>query len=1092
MEILLNKVKSKRSRDVNNSLATNLIGSKKLLPQQSFFDKINEIEVYNQERNACNIIRLNCVVNPICSNVLFNSISEIVKNEGDPNSVKLLNYGEKDGYISSKDFDNKIYCKASSIFVNGTFKEAIRDTQISTEKCGFKYHCGIDMFNNHIMRNNTFKTVCYYEPSKPTNNGNVSVDPTAIFNTINDYMRDENGTFISGEGYGLKRLDRQHLYTSEDIETYENTIDYKLIEKNGWFGFTNIGKFAVVDKNNEPMDIFRIINYKRSCDFIQMSPSSDLWSFTPKYNSYVHRLEKNWNYCLTYPSSSTTQNITFIRENTNSLKIMYIDDRVRLKSGVKAVKIYSVSKHGLKKGDYINFYQNDTMVMKECEVREVENDYIFYIFNPNGELFKLKYELTKADTDTMGIDDFYVKIFVPLASYSLKANNQDCTENTSTFTATTSGISKSNITVNTSASWKTIKYHGKAYDLIFKTSRILNLDPYASGTTNVSVDDIEYDLSFEEIGKNKYEYTISNVGVNMEMQYQISSDRNLVYCGHGDDRQTYYLIDNKFVNIDDNAQDFSYKKVVDGEEVDYYVRIFSRLPNWKGCGTKIDKNQLYGTDKHLIAQYQTLDHDFENHISQLAFAKNVYGDDISQIVYTDDIDITYLRDNLGRPLTSIYLTILKNNKGYKEWYGKNGIDIKIRKRPQDNDEDYHVEYSHCFGMLNCAFRLSKESLPNVNYNNSMQINNIDSSFQYQGLDVEDIQHSNVIYEKILNDKNIVDQEKDDDATLNRSYRSKFPEILNDEVQYGDYYDYEKGIKYLGDTHFYGDLCAYSRKRLVEEPIQQVEMRFNTAQREISSLDTSYQYFKKFYYDEIISDDKDPDGFVSKEYVINNAHQHKEGYCYYPHYEIPIKTFDKKISSYPSVALTLTKIDAISDEKERAMRFKIKTLNPHRLQKNDTIYMRYNIFDLKTNAVYQTFYYICYVSDIINKNIFECIIYDEKHKRINTLNTTNVLAYRLFKKDNMIPDYATFTKDGSCRFMWRNVINNGFDNDSDIEEYPFFNGAFYVSKQINLFVKRQDPQEVTKLQSGKFPNDITPNQAPDINKGEDNVENEMSC
>ena len=112
---------------------------------------------------------------------------------------------------------------------------------------------------------------------------------------------------------------------------------------------------------------------------------------------------------------------------------------------------------------------------------------------------------------------------------------------------------------------------------------------------------------------------------------------------------------------------------------------------------KIDENQLYGINKHLIAQYQTVEHDFENHISQLSFAKNVYGDDITQIVYTDDIDISYLRDNLGRPLTSIYLTILKNNKGYKEWYGKNGAPIEIRKKCGVRDEDYHIEYSHCFG-----------------------------------------------------------------------------------------------------------------------------------------------------------------------------------------------------------------------------------------------------------------------------------------------------------------------------------------------------------------------------------------------------------
>ena len=1092
MEILLNKFKSKQSTNVNNFLATKLISGKKLLPQSSLFETINEIEVYNQEREACNLIRLNCVINPICSNILFNSISEIVKNEGDPNSVKLLNYGLTDGFINRKDFDKKIYCKNPIVFMDGKTKEGIRDTQISSEKCGFKYNCGIDIFNNHILRNNTFKTVCYNYSTQLISNDNMKIDPSSVFNTINDFMRDENGEYIEGFGYGSKKLTVQHLYTTEDVESFDDTIDKKLFEKNGWFGFTNIGKFAVVDNNNEPMDIFRVINYRRSCDFIQMYPTSDLWSFTPKYNSYLNRLEKNWNYCLTYPSSSTTQNISFIREKTNSLKIMYIDDRTKLKSGIKSFKIYSICKHGLMKGDFINLYQNDEIILQHCEVREIEDEYIFHIFNPSMKLFNYYYELTKADTDTNGVDDFLVKRPIELAEYHLEYDGIDLNHNQKSFSATTSSITKSNISFNVNEKWKTIKYHGKEYDVIIEgLTRNLNFDPYASGSTYVKSGDILYDLSVTQIEDDKYTYEISNMRVNMEMTYQISNDRTIVYCGHGDDRKTYYLINNNFVNIDDNAQDFSFKKVVDNEEVDYYVRIFSRLPNWKGCDVKIDKQQLYGTNKHLIAQYQTLEHDFENHISQLAFAKNVYGDDISQIVFSDDIDISYLNDNLGRPLTSIYLTLLKNNKGYKEWYGKNGSKIEIRKKKTDNDEDYHIEYSHCFGMLNCAFRLSKESLPNIEHNNSMQLNNIDSSFQYQGLDVEDIQYSNIVYEKILNNNNIIDQERDDEATQNRSYRARFKDILNDEIQYG-YCTNNSNEKYLGDTHFYGDLCAYSKKRLIEEPIQQVEMRFNTAQREISSLDTSHKYFKDFSYDEIIYDDKDQNGFVSNENNAFNAHQHKEGYCYYPHYEIPLKTFSKHISFQSPIAMTLTKIDVISNEKERKIYFKIRTLNPHNLQNYDTVYMKYDTYDIKTNKVYLSNYYICYVTDIINKNVFECEIYDEKNVRINSLNTIDTLSYKLFKKDSTTPDYAKFAKDGSCRFIWREIINNGFDNNSDIENYPFFNGAFYVNKQINLFVRRQDPHEYTKLQNNTFLSDIVSNPIKFENNDNYSTESDISC
>ena len=1079
MKILLNKSKSKNSVNITNSLATNLIGSKKLLPQDHFFDKINEMVMYNQERENCNLIRLNCVINPICSNVLFNSITEIVKNEGAPNAVQSLNYGVIDGYISREDFDNKIYCKNSDVFLYNGYKNAIRDTQISSYKCGFKYFCGLDIFNNHILRNKTFKTVCYNEMKLEE------------FNTIYDWMRDENGLNIPSYSYG-KQMDKIHLYTNEDVLTYDDSIKENLIEKNGWFGFTNIGKFSVVDNNNETMDIFRVINYKRSCDFIQMYPTSDLWSFTPKYNPILHRLEKNWNYCLTYPSSSTTKNITFINDDINSLKIMYVDDRVRLKNGIGAFKIYSISKHGLKKGDYINFYQDDKMILKNCEVKEIENDYIFYIFNNGVKLSSLWYELTRADTDTSGVDDFFVNIPLPLSKFTCNyylndengnKNEVSINENlTFTLNVPPEKILKSNVYFDSTC--ETNEYHGISYKITISNKTSINVEENTSPNIETRVikrTDIDFDITLEKQDGSSYTYAISNVTANIPIRYIISSDRNMAYCGYGEDKMIYYLIDNKYVNIDDSAQNFSYKKVVDGEEVEYYVRIFSRLPNWKGCEVKVDEQQLYNDNKNLIAKYQTVEHDFENHISQLAFAKNVYGDDISQIVFSDDIDISYLRDNLGRPLTSIYLTILKNNRGYKEWYGKNGAPIQIRKIPQEHYEKYHIEYSHCFGMLNCAFRLSKESLPNIEHNNSIQINNIDSSFQYQGLDVEDLQHSQSVYRDIVNDSSIQD--------LKRPYRSLFKKILNDEIQYGEYIDYEtNNLIYKGDTHFYGDLCAYSKKRLIEESIQQIEMRFNTAQRELSSLDKSYQYFNQLFYDEIKSDDLDKNGFVKDEQIIHQANQHKEGYCYHPHYEIPIKTFAKEISFQSSIALTLSKIDAISSEYERAMFYRIKTMNKHNLQVNDVVYMKYNSYNARTNSISDTYYFICHVADIINDKVFECRVYDENNKRINTLNTIEILSYKLFKKDNSIPEYATFSKDGSCRFIWRNVLNNGFDNETDIETYPFFNGALYVSKQINLFVKRQDPNEYTSfLSSTEIVPNVIKNQEEDNYKQESNIE-----
>ena len=64
------------------------------------------------------------------------------------------------------------------------------------------------------------------------------------------------------------------------------------------------------------------------------------------------------------------------------------------------------------------------------------------------------------------------------------------------------------------------------------------------------------------------------------------------------------------------------------------------------------------------------------------------------------------------------------------------------------------------------------------------------------------------------------------------------------------------------------------------------------------------------------------------------------------------------------------------------------------------------------------------------------------------------------------------KDGSCRYYWRNIISNGIE-DGDSKVYPFTNGAFYVNKQINFFLRRQDPhgENLGKLVQGQM--DFTP-------------------
>ena len=73
--ILLNNEISKQSVNTSESINVKFKGNRKLLPLNDYYSTISQDEQYTKERNGCNKIRLTCQINPICSNVLFITLS---------------------------------------------------------------------------------------------------------------------------------------------------------------------------------------------------------------------------------------------------------------------------------------------------------------------------------------------------------------------------------------------------------------------------------------------------------------------------------------------------------------------------------------------------------------------------------------------------------------------------------------------------------------------------------------------------------------------------------------------------------------------------------------------------------------------------------------------------------------------------------------------------------------------------------------------------------------------------------------------------------------------------------------------------------
>lgn len=81
------------------------------------------------------------------------------------------------------------------------------------------------------------------------------------------------------------------------------------------------------------------------------------------------------------------------------------------------------------------------------------------------------------------------------------------------------------------------------------------------------------------------------------------------------------------------------KRKINGFESKYYFRIFRKVKTRNAPIIELDDYEIY----------------------KLAFSQNIFNDKIAQFVFNEDIDISNLIDNLGRPLSELYLTIVKTD-----------------------------------------------------------------------------------------------------------------------------------------------------------------------------------------------------------------------------------------------------------------------------------------------------------------------------------------------------------------------------------------------------------------------------------------------
>ena len=751
-----------RSLDnAEKSLNVDLSAKSKLIPYSLAANMLGLNDLYIEERDACENYRMIFTVNPVCTNVLYNAITEPVYKEGSLSAV-CLSYDEvfKDEGVDGISRNGDLFAE---VFENGTLNQsgdaidqifAVRDTELSHEKIGnFKYHCGYDIFNNHLLRTDDFEHV-----KMETNEENKNV-----FNTIFDFAIDYSGktvTRVLGESDGPLTVfpeavrEKVRMYQLDNIKTINKAFFDELRTVDGWFGFYNKGYINIpnAEIGNEEISINRILNNETPCGFIDLYPDRSLYSFIPKVNRFKKRLERNWDCGIVYPYKSDYDMFNRVMLNfsgtseewedpetgngwkkNNQEKIpnavRVLNPRVVYNNvGDELVEMHSILRHTLVPGDEIRIFYTDS-------------DY------------------------TTGTYKEVLRYSVPVRVISVgdtKGNNTDRVFCVKLYDLRTfCGVMEEEESEEEST-----KKEEKKLALVEADGTVgKRLVSFFYRKIEDGCDDKYYFRKFKVFKNFEYVEILNCEAIEDDPDYQ--------------DKCTEAQWE-EFRKAKAEADRVIKEPTVINESNPDYIRIGNDYFK------KIVRPLTYAQNK-------------------IAFAENIFGDRVAQVIFNDDICTTGLKDNLGRPLSTLYFAAVKTNRGYKEWYNS-GITSADT-----------VEYSHCFGEITSGLDLPEDSGA-TNFNVRKLYNVFSGECQ--------------------------DQDEYLDGLM----------LALEEAPVGNFIDgtpipLESGITLDGFDEFFGDIIEFSRVNFTETIIEKVYHRFNTAQRECLLNKKYYDVF----YDELTGD-----------------------------------------------------------------------------------------------------------------------------------------------------------------------------------------------------------------------------------------------
>ena len=395
--ILLGQNKGKREVNEDNFMNVELSSNAVVMPTDTITQTLDSYKEYLNEKDNSEVYRLIFTINPVCTNVLFNAVTEVVYKEGS-NDCKALagNSASFSNTVENRGLYGYLYqCKGWGDGTNPIglgIRHAILDTAFSHPELGhLEYHCGADIFDNHMLRKRGFSVI---------NKMSGAETERYNFNTIKDHLRDADGKqvqetrpIINNSQVSSKTIDR-HVYQVDDVKTFTESLAEGLVEENGWKGFINPVSLNIpnVYISGKALTINKCMNDRNAGDFIDMYPDRTLYSFVPKYNKYRDRLEYNWDCFITYPAREysghtlVADRIASTGEYVNGIECMFVDIEEEAAESYFAVGEYGKTnfivhlktkfKNTFYKGSFVNisfFFNNKANVITTDTVVKVED-----------------------------------------------------------------------------------------------------------------------------------------------------------------------------------------------------------------------------------------------------------------------------------------------------------------------------------------------------------------------------------------------------------------------------------------------------------------------------------------------------------------------------------------------------------------------------------------------------------------------------------------------------------------------------------------------------------------------------------------------